>query len=33
VLSGAPLDGLASLILLGVLAGMAIITRMRRARS
>jgi len=31
--SGGPLDGLASLILLGVLAGMAIIGRMRRGRS
>jgi hypothetical protein len=31
--TGGPLDGLASLILLGVLAGMAVITRMRRARS
>jgi hypothetical protein len=31
--TGGPLDGLAALILLGVLAGMAIISRMRRARS
>jgi hypothetical protein len=31
--TGGPLDGLAALILLGVLAGMAIISRMRQARS